>query len=276
MHAAQLAWDSATVIELGLKCVADIKICRYASDALQHALEMELYDHLARAFSRQANSIEALKYYDIGAVVCESARDFPRLGRTLCCKADAQMSLHLYDAAKTTYTKVHKLGEEGGWFEIYAKACLGLSSVARLEGDMAKALELSHESLTATGLMEEGQYGKKRDSARAIIGILKCSDMYADDLDESLLDRLVVLGTEIDLDLREGGGSLVCVEAADFLAKRHMAKGRLAQGANACNEVIRLASEDRFRQTAYVQSLSDGARQMLINLQMLNLVVRGE
>ena len=260
MHDHQERWDSAAVLELGALQEAELKVCRSKSESVNLAIEIELLDQTARALSRQGRSLAAIDYYTRGAAVCEQAGQFQRQGRTLSCKAELQASIGLYGDAKITFGEVHRLGEELGEFELYCKSCLGLSNVARLEGDLTKGVSLAYEALTAAGLLQNGQYGKARDTAKSILAIVKCSDLHAADFDESLLDRLVVLGTEIDLDDREGGGSVVCIQAAELQYTRHLSQGRLVQGAHACQEVVRFAKQDRFLNQIKVQSMAEVAK----------------
>lgn len=233
---------------------------------------MELYDMLARAFSRKKRFADALEIYDHAVVVCDRIGDFKRQGRLLCCKAEMQRVQKQMGAAKLTYEKVQRLGEiNGGCSELHSKACAGLSDVARLEGRLPQALELAHESLKAVGCIPDGQYARDRDEANAIVCIVECSDLYGADFDDSLLSRLSKLTISIDVDDREGGSTL-CIRAQEFQARRHLDQGRITEGAEAYRELIRLAAEHRFLQMVDVQAKSHAAKETLVNLIQLGLI----
>jgi len=120
--------------------------------------------------------------------------------------------------------------------------------------------------------MQDGDYLKARDTANATLAVIKCSNLQAVDFDEALLDNLKVLATTIDADTREGGGSILCVQAEELLYQRHLGRGRHVEGAKGCQEVVRLASQNRFKDIAYVQTASSNAMLMLSNLQFFGLV----
>jgi hypothetical protein len=112
--------------------------------------------------------------------------------------------------------------------------------------------------------MEDGDRRKSRLCANAIIGTIRCSDLNDREFDaESLLDRLVVLSAAVDVDPREGGGSIFGVVALTFIYTRHLSMGRISESVKSCRELISLAAQDRFKQMRTVQTASDEARSVL-------------
>jgi tetratricopeptide (TPR) repeat protein len=199
--------------------------------------------------------------------VCEKAGATTRHGVLLSNAGDQHCILREYEEASKCYKEVGRLGEKDGNFELYSMSQLGLSGVARKTGRKEEAMELARETLEAAGLMAEGDHRKSRLCANAILGIIRCSDLNDVEFDaESLLDRLVVLGEEVDLDPREGGGSTIGVQALALIYTRNLSMGRISEAVENCRELISLAAQVRFEKVSFVQTASQEAKSVLDTL----------
>ena len=272
MPAAQERWDSQTVIKLGRRCLHDFTLARWKSDELQDEAEIELYELMARACSREREFEESIDFSKKEIAICERLGLFEHIGRAEFNVAGMQRALGRYEEARISYQKVHAFGEGSGSFELYAKSCLGLSELARLDGELVEARRLAEESLTATGLYQAGQYGKSRDEANALLAIVSYCDIESEGFDETRLDRLTVLGREVDEDPREGGGSFIGIRTAGLLGRRHLAMGRILQGAVAYKRVVETAKQHRFLKNTEVQNLAMCAKATLCDLQFSGLL----
>jgi tetratricopeptide (TPR) repeat protein len=143
MEEAEARWDSAEVVEQGLRCVADLQLVRHKTEKVQWGVEMDLFDKLARAYSRQGNTQSALEYYVMAAKVCEKTGETTRHGVFLSNCGDKHTILSEYEEASKCYKEVGRLGEGEGSFEMYAMSQLGLSGVARKTNRKSHALELA-------------------------------------------------------------------------------------------------------------------------------------
>jgi len=256
MVEAEARWDSRTVIEAGRAVEADLSALTIGTSAYDAELRRHHSERMGRAFSRQRDYKTAVRYYDKFIAICEHSPDSCKLlARGLCLKADIQVHLMDLDGAWLSYERVGKLGERDGLFEMYAKATLGLSNIACLRGDKQKGLELAREGRAAVLLLEDSDYAKARTKASAILAIISCSDVDAEDFDETLLERLTVLAVDIDADPREGG-STICVRAAELRGARHLARWRVEEAVAAYKEIVEMAKEERFSQMSNVQQAS--------------------
>ena len=118
-------------------------------------------------------------------------------------------------------------------------------------------MKFAEQALIAADLMLDGDYGKDRNAAQAIVAILEFSDITSENFDETLLARLEVLTTAVDAN--EHGGSSLCVKAAELEWRRDFAMSRWLQCANACVKTMRLASQTRFKQNPDVQAVHQKA-----------------
>jgi tetratricopeptide (TPR) repeat protein len=252
MPAAEALWDSRAVIKTGLVAEKDFEVCKIGDFDEDAALRREHATIMGRAYSRQGDYAAAMGYFDKFIAVCVETNT-PRLqARGLCLKAEMQVHLRQLDGARLSYEHAQTVGEEEGLFEVYSKTCVGLSAISRLCGDTKRGLELATEGLAAVGLTEPGDYAKKRDEARAISAIISCSNVDAVDFDETLLERLTVLGVEVDEDPREGG-STISINAASLRGARHFVRMRFPEAIAAYAEVVEMAKEARFAQQNNVQ-----------------------
>ena len=273
MPAAQERWDSETVLKLGRRCMHDFTLARWGTQAVQDEVEMELYELMSRAYSRGRQFEESIDFAQRSILLCERLGLWQRSGRGHSNIADMQVGLQRYADARVSYETVHTLGEKSGSFELYAKSNLGLSKLSHREGSLVDAKRFAEESLTATALYQPNQYGKSRDEANAILAIVACCDVESESFDGTLLERLAVLGQEVDDDPREGGGSFIGIRAAGLLGRRHLAMGRIASGVAAYQRVVEIAKESRFSGMDEVQNLATHANLALCNLEFSGLLV---
>jgi hypothetical protein len=273
MPAAQERWDSRTVLKLGRRCMHDFTLARWGNPSVQDEVEIELYELMSRAYSRDGQFEESIDFAQREIVLCKKLGLWQRSGRGHSNIAGMLVGLHRYADARVSYETVHTIGEKCGSFELYAKSNLGLSKVAYREGNLVDAKRFAQESLTATGLYQPGQYGKSRDEANAILAIVACCNVESESFDGTLLDRLAVLGEEVDEDTREGGGSFIGIRAAALLGRRHLAMGRIASGVAAYQRVVEIAKEQRFLGMAEVQNIATHANLALCNLALSGLLV---
>jgi len=255
MLEAQDQWDSVTVVRLGMRCMADMEVCRFRDQNCQDKAEHALFEFMGRALSRQKEWEKAIQFYDRDIAVSDRIKDFPRKGRCLFSKAEMQMSMGRYDDAKSVYQAVYDIGEKGGYFELYGKASLGLSRVAKKSGNVEKAMELAYEAKKAAGLFQDDQWGKNRLEAEAILSIIRLSDMQATDFDEELIERALLLGAAVDADPREGGGMLT-LQAMELQGQRQMFMGANVESANTFARLLVHSKQDRFRQMADVIAMT--------------------
>ncbi|KAJ1465946.1 hypothetical protein T484DRAFT_1757041 [Baffinella frigidus] len=263
-------WDSDTVITLGMRCVDDLKLCSVAQDC--HAnLSIRLYEMLGRACSRKKRYTESAAHYEQASLACVLTGDFARQGLLLANQGDVLLSSDSFDAAKATFTRVERLGELGGFFDLYARACLGRARCASKSGEKAEAMVLAQESLKAAACMLSGEFGQERCEATALLVICDLSDMYADDFENDLLNRLLKLSVAIEDDAREGGTTLH-IFALELVGRRHLAQGRSNTGADAYRQVLRLAADERFSGMEDIATLVRGVKQMLEHVEFFGLV----
>lgn len=266
MPAAEARWDSRGVIEAGKVAEADLevfRVCKFKGGYDDAAIRRWHAERMGRAYSRQGDFPSAISYYDKFIALCVLPKNSGLKARGLCLKGEMQVDLKQLDGARLTYEHAQLIGEHDGLFEVYSKACTGLSNVARLSGDKKKGLELAKEGLKAVGFTEPGDYGKKRDESKAILAIISCSNVDAVDFDETLLERLTVLGVEIDADPREGG-STTSIHAASMRGARHVSRMRHVEAVAAYQEVVEMAKEGRFAQMEEIQRLSARAMFQII------------
>ncbi|KAJ1467201.1 hypothetical protein T484DRAFT_1859624 [Baffinella frigidus] len=269
--AAQERWDSATVIKVGLRTVDDFERCVWASQSRSDSLTVDLHEQLGRAHSRSGLFHGAAHHYGQASLACVRIEDFARQGLLLANKADMHFSGGDFGAALETFAKVEHLGEKGGFFDLYSRACLGRSRCARKSGDNEGAMLMAQESLKATSCLLDNQFGRSRMEAAALLTICTLSDMYARDFDFKLLNRLLELGVAIEADQREGGTTMH-IYALELVARRHMAVGRISVGAAAYRHVLHLVADPRFSQMEDIKALGQAAKQMLAQVQFFGLV----
>jgi hypothetical protein len=135
---------------------------------------------------------------------------------------------------------------------------------------LKKAMTLAKQALIAAELMMDGDYGKERDAAQAIISIIDLSDITSVHFDETLITRLEEFTTAVDA--TEEGGSSLCVKAAEIQWRREWAMSRWSQCANACAKTMRLASQTRFKQNPDVQAFYEKAFQAVETLNGLGFI----
>jgi tetratricopeptide (TPR) repeat protein len=268
--AAQERWDSATVIKVGLRTVDDLERCVWKSQDLSDSLTVDLHEQLGRAYSRSGLFTAAAHHFGLASLACVRIEKFARQGLILANKADMQFKAGDFGAALETFAKVENLGEKGGVFDLYARACLGRSRCAAKSGDGAAAMLMAQESLKATGCLLDNQFGKNRMEASALLCICTLSDMHADDFDEKLLNRLLELGAAIEADPREGGTTLH-IYALELVARRHLSVGRLGVGVAAYKHVLHLVADPRFAQMEDIQHVGKMAKEMLAEVQFFGL-----
>lgn len=262
-------WDSDTVIKLGMRCVDDLKLCTFTQQCGAN-LRIRLYEMLGRASSRQKRYTESAGFYEQASLACMLTGDFARQGMLLANQGDVLLLSGACDAAKSTFARVEHLGERGGYFDLYARACLGRARCASKRGDKAAAMELAQESLTAAGCMLSGQFGQQRCEAVALLVICELSDMYRRDFDNDLLNRLLKLSIAIEDDAREGGTTLhIC--ALELVGRRHLAIGNREAGKSSYRQVLRLAADERFAKLEDVQAVVRAVKEMLEMLVFMDL-----
>ena len=254
MREAQKQWDSATVVRLGMQCMIDLKYCRFLDQNVQDNAENALFEFLARSYSRQNQWAMAMQFYDRAIVVNDRMKDFTRKGRCLYGKAQMQMSLGRYDDAKIVYQAVDDIGRESGDFELYGKASLGLSRVAKKSGNVEKAMELAYEAKKAAGLLLDNQWGQNRLEVEAVILIIELSDIQATDFDDTLIEKALLLGAAVDADPREGG-SLHSLQAMELQGRRQMFMGQHQDSAKTFAQLLVQAKQSDYRQVPDVSKM---------------------
>ena len=265
MPEAEDLWDSVTVIKLGKEVEADLLVCKFVSDEMQNNVIFGLTSKMARAYSRQNDFPMAISYYDKSISVCQQMHDPLHEGRCISRKCYMQMKLRQYHDAQVGYERIRVIGRDEGLFELYSKASVGLSQLARFDGRLADAMEFALEARKSALLQLPGDYGKDWDEAYAIFEIVECSDVDSLEFDEGLLYRLQELGVAIDTDERQGG-SLVSIRAANLLGARHVSMGKFPEAVAAYQEVVRMATNPKFCQMPEVQmSKSRALFQILIH-----------
>ena len=125
-------------------------------------------------------------------------------------------------------------------------------------------MKFAKQALIAANLMLDGDYGKDRNAAQAIIAIVDLSDITSENFDETLLAQLETLTTAVDAN--EEGGSSLCVKAAELQWRRDFAMSRWVECTHACSHTMRIANQTRFKQTPEVNAVYKRAFQTLKNL----------
>ena len=279
MVVAHDTWDSKRVLSLGEQAEADLSITYFP---LKDKVEIELLEMMARAFVRTAQYAKARDYFERLLSLFDPVDKHKEHTRTQMRIADMCISVGDVEKAKVLYNQVYAIGERDGDFEYHSKACLGLSRIEKeepQEGDgsrtkrkkrLKKAMALAKQALIAAELMMDGDYGKERDAAQAIISIIDLSDITSVHFDETLITRLEEFTTAVDA--TEEGGSSLCVKAAEIQWRREWAMSRWSQCANACAKTMRVASQTRFEQNPDVKAFYEKAFQALENLNRLGFV----
>ena len=260
-------WDSSLVISLGEQAEADLAIIDFP---LKKRVQIELLEMMARAFSRTAQCSKAMSSFEQLLSLFDPIEKHREYTRTQLRIADMCNILRDFGKAKVLYEVVHAAGERDGNFEYHSKACLGLCRIEKATGNKNDAMELAKQALIAADLMMDGDFGKERDAAQAIICILEFSDITSENFNETLLTRLEQLATEVDAN--EDGGSSLCVKAAEIQWHREFAMSRWSQCANACAKTMRLASQTRFNQNPEVKAVYKRALQTVQNLNILGYI----
>ena len=260
-------WDSTRVLSLGEKAESDLAIIDFP---LKKRVEIEMLEMMARAFSRQAQYSKARSYFEKLLSRFDPIEKHKEHTRTQLRIADMCIVLKDTGEAKVLYEEVFSKAERDGNFEYRSKACMGLSRVEREAGNKDDAMEFAKQALIAADLMLEGDYGKDRNAAEAIIAIVDLSDITSESFDENLLARLEVLTTAVDAN--EHGGSSLCVKAAELQCRREFAMSRFVECANACSKTMRLASQTRFKQNPDVQKVYKKALETIETLYGLGLI----
>ncbi|KAJ1482388.1 hypothetical protein T484DRAFT_1804019 [Baffinella frigidus] len=267
---AQARWDSATVIKLGLRTVEDFARCVWTSSSRADSLTIDLHDQLGRAHSRSGFFGEAAHHYEQASFACARTEEFARQGLLLANKADMQYAGGEFEAAMGTFAQVEHLGEKGGYFDLYSRACIGRARCARKSGDKDGAMVMAQESLKAASLMLDGQFGQQRMEAAALLVVCNLSDMYAVTFDDSLLNRLLKLSEAVEQDAREGGTTMH-IYALELVGRRHLAMGRSKVGAAAYRRVLRLAADKRFSGMEDIANTVKAVKEMLENVDFFGL-----
>ena len=260
-------WDSTRVLSIGEQAEADLAIIDFP---LKKRVEIEMLEMMARAFSRTAQCSKARSYFEQLLSLFDPVEKHREYTRTQLRIADMCNILRDFGKAKVLYEVVNAAGERDGNFEYHSKACLGLCRIERETGNKNDAMELARQALIAADLMMDGDFGKERDAAQAIICILEFSDINSENFDETLLTRLEVLTTAVDAN--EDGGSSLCVKAAEIQWHREFAMSRWSQCANACAKTMRLASQTRFKQNPEVQAVYKRALQTVQSLNVIGYI----
>ena len=279
MVVAHDTWDSKRVLSLGEQAEADLLIIDFP---LKEKVKIEMLEMMARAFSRTAQYSKSRDYFERLLALFDPVDKHKEHTRTQMRIADMCISVGDVEKAKVLYSQVYTVGERDGNFEFHSKACLGLSTIEKQEpqgGDgsrtkrkkrLKKAMTLAKQALIAAELMLDGDYGKERDAAQAIISIIDLSDITSEHFDETLITRLEEFTTAVDA--TEEGGSSLCVKAAEIQWRREWAMSRWSQCANACAKTMRLASQTRFKQNPDVQAFYEKAFQAVETLNGLGFV----
>jgi tetratricopeptide (TPR) repeat protein len=260
-------WDSTRVLSIGEQAEADLAIIDFP---LKERVEIEMLEMMARAFSRTAQYSKARSYFEQLLSLFDPVEKHREHTRTQMRIADMCSVLGDFEKAKVLYEEVYAAGRRDGNFEYHSKACLGLCRIEKETGNKNDAMELARQALIAADLMLEGDFGKERDAAQAIISILEFSDITSENFDETLLARLEQLTTAVDAN--EHGGSALCVKAAEVQWRRDFAMSRWVECANACAKTMSLASQTRFKQNPDVQAVYKRALQTVENLYSLKLI----
>jgi tetratricopeptide (TPR) repeat protein len=260
-------WDSTRVLSLGEQAEADLLIIDFP---LKKKVEIEMLEMMARAFSRTAQYSKSRDYFERLLSLFDPVEKHREHTRTQLRIADMCIILRDTGEAKVLYEDVYKTGERSGNFEYHSKACLGLCRIEKDAGNKDDAMKFADQALIAADLMLEGDYGKDRNAAEAIIAILGFSDIKSESFDEYLLARLEVLTTAVDAN--EEGGSSLCVKAAELQWRRDFAMSRWSQCANSCSKTVRLASQTRFKQNPDVQAVCKKALETVELLYGLGLI----
>ena len=260
-------WDSNRVLAVGAQAEADLLIIDFD---LKKRVEIEMFEMMARAFSRSAQYSKSVEYFERLLKHYDPIEKYSAHTRTQIRIADLHIVMKHLDKAKVLYKQVYAVGERDGNFEFHSKACLGLSKIAKEAGNKTEALALAKQALVAAGLLLDGEYSKSRDQAQAIIAIIDYTDITSEEFDEGLLTRLDELATAVDA--TEEGGSSLCVKAVELEWRRHLSMGRWVECANACAKVMRLADQTRFKQIPDVQAIYVQANETVKYLYDLGLV----
>ena len=279
MVVAHDTWDSKRVLSLGKQAEADLLIIDFP---LKEKVKIEMFEMMARAWSRTAQYAKARDYFERLLALFDPVDKHKEHTRTQMRIADMCISVGDVEKAKVLYSQVYTVGERDGNFEFHSKACLGLSTIEKQEpqgGDgsrtkrkkrLKKAMTLAKQALIAAELMMDGDYGKERDAAQAIISIIDLSDITSVHFDETLITRLEEFTTAVDA--TEEGGSSLCVKAAEIQWRREWAMSRWSQCANACAKTMRLASQTRFKQNPDVKAVYEKAFQAVETLNGLGFI----
>jgi len=260
-------WDSSHVISLGEKAESDLAIIDFP---LKERIKIEMLEMMARAFSRKAQYSKARSYFERLLALFDPVDKHKEYTRTQLRIADMFIMLREAGEAKVLYEKVYESGERDGDFEYHSKACLGLCRIEKEAGHKDHAMELAKQALIAANLMLDGDYGKDRNSAQAIIAMVDLSDITSSNFDETLIARLETLTTAVDAN--EEGGSSLCVKAAEIKWRREFAMARFGTCANACVKTMSLASQTRFKQNPDVQIVYKRALQTVETLYSRGLI----
>jgi tetratricopeptide (TPR) repeat protein len=260
-------WDSTRVLSIGEKAESDLAIIDFP---LKENVEIEMVDMMARACSRTAQYAKAKNYFEQLLSLFDPVEKHREYTRTQLRIADMCIVLKDTGEAKVLYEEVYAKGELDGNVEYRSKACMGLSRVEREAGNKDDAMKFAKQALISADLMLDGDYGKDRNAAQAIISILEFSDIKSENFDETLLARLEELTTAVDAN--EHGGSSLCVKAAELEWRRDFAMSRWSQCANACVKTMRLANQTRFKQNPDVQAVYKKAFETIETLYGLGLI----
>lgn len=267
MVVAHDTWDSKRVLSLGEQAEADLLIIDFP---LKEKVKIEMLEMMARAFSRTAQYSKSLEYFERLLALFDPVDKHKEHTRTKMRIADMCISVGDVEKAKILYNQVYAIGERDGNFEYHSKACLGLSRIGKETGNKNDAMALAKQALIAAELMLDGDYGKERDAAQAIISIIDLSDITSEHFDETLITRLEEFTTAVDA--TEEGGSSLCVKAAEIQWRREWAMSRWSQCANACAKTMRLASQTRFKQNPDVNAVYKRAVQAVETMNALGLI----
>jgi tetratricopeptide (TPR) repeat protein len=253
---------------MGAEAEAELLLAEFD---LKKRVEIEMFEMMARAFSRTAQYSKSLEYFErllkLYDPIVEKRSEHTRTNMRI---ADMHVITGHVDKAKVIYKKVYAIGEMSGDFEFHSKSCLGLSKIEKEAGNKTEAMALAQQALLAAELLLNGEYSKSRDSAQAIIAIIDFSDITSESFDETLLVRLEELTTAVDK--TEYGGSSLVVKSAELQCIRHFYQARWLECSNACVRVMQLAKEERFKQTPDIQSVYARAFQMIESLHGLGIV----
>lgn len=257
--------DCTTVLSVGAASETDL--ANPVEFPERRFLEYQILDFMARSYSRTGDLANAIVYFEREAAIHERLSAYKMQARCLNNVASMQHASGKPLEAKVAFEKVQRIGEQGGYFEMYAKACCGLSDIALRDGRKEEAMTLAKESLTACGLMEDGDFGKDRDSSNALVCIIRASEIESESFDDTLLNRLELLAKTIDSSEKGGSNHIVLYSA--YASKRHFAMGRLVEGKAQCLEVIRLSKQDRFSQSTTVKNMALNAFEMLNDVEYM-------